>query len=156
MQQTRSKVTAAAKIYHTARTTTYKKIKDGKLSVDTDKRIDLSEMMRVFGAIPTVQLQTHTTVEPVSLQSDEIKVLQDKIVALENELAVAIADKKKVEAENNLLKSQAIEKADANNVWLKQLVDANQKVKLLEDKRGQVSPPPKNGLFNKLVKAITG
>ena len=152
MQQTRLKVTEAAKIYHIARTTIYKKIKDGKLSVDTDKRIDLSEMMRVFGAIPTVQLQTHTTVEPVSLQSDEIKVLQDKIVALENELAVAIADKKKVEAENNLLKSQAIEKADANNVWLKQLVDANQ-LKLLEHKP---SPPPKNGLFNKLVKAITG
>jgi hypothetical protein len=155
MQKTRLKITEAATLYGIARTTIYKKIKDGKLSVDTDKRIDLSEMMRVFGAIPP-QLQTHTTVESVAIQSDEIKVLQDKITRLENELAVAIADKKKVEAENNLLKSQAIEKADANNVWLKQLVDANQKVKLLEDKRGQVSPPPKNGLFNKLVKAITG
>lgn len=156
MQQTRLKVTEAAKIYHIARTTIYKRIKEGKLSVDTDKRIDLSELMRVFGAIPS-QLQKQTTVEsvavePVSLQSDEIKVLQDKIVALENELAVAIADKKKVEAENNLLKSQAIEKADADKVWLKQLVDANQ-LKLLEHKP---SPPPKNGLFNKLVKAITG
>jgi hypothetical protein len=155
MQKTRLKITEAATLYGIARTTIYKKIKDGKLSVDTDKRIDLSEMMRVFGAIPP-QLQTHTTVESVAIQSDEIKGLQDKITRLENELAVAIADKKKVEAENNLLKSQAIEKADANNVWLKQLVDANQKVKLLEDKRGQVSPPPKNGLFNKLVKAITG
>lgn len=155
MQQTRLKIAEAAKIYHIARTTIYKKIKDGKLSVDTDKRIDLSEMMRVFGAIPPVQLQTHTTVESVAVQ-DNTKVLQEKITRLENELAVAIADKKKVEAENNLLKSQAIEKADANNVWLKQLVDANQKVKLLEDKRGQVPPPPKNGLFNKLVKAITG
>ncbi len=156
MQKTRLKIAEAAKLYGMARTTIYKKIKDGKLSVDTDKRVDLSELMRVFGAIPTVQLQTKTVVEPVAVQSDEIKGLQDKITRLENELAVAIADKKKVEAENNLLKSQAIEKADANNVWLKQLVDANQKVKLLEDKRGQVSPPPKNGLFNKLVKAITG
>ena len=83
-------------------------------------------------------------------------MLQERIATLEKELAVAIADKKKLEAENNLLKSQALEKADADKVWLKQLVDANQKVKLLEDKRGQVSPPPKNGLFNKLVKAITG
>lgn len=151
MQQTRLKIAEAAKIYQIARTTIYKKIKDGKLSVDTDKRIDLSEMMRVFGAIPP-QLQTHTTVESVAIQSDEIKVLQDKITRLENELAVAIADKKKVEAENNLLKSQAIEKADADKLWLKQLVDANQ-LKLLEHKP---SPPPKNGLFNKLVKAITG
>lgn len=156
MQKTRLKIAEAAKLYGMARTTIYKRIKEGKLSVDTDKRVDLSELMRVFGAIPTVQLQTKTVVEPVAVQSDEIKGLQDKITRLENELAVAIADKKKVEAENNLLKSQAIEKADANNVWLKQLVDANQKVKLLEDKRGQVSPPPKNGLFNKLVKAITG
>lgn len=152
MQQTRLKVTEAAKLYGIARTTIYKRIKDGKLSVDTDKRVDLSELMRVFGAIPTVKLQTKTVVEPVAVQSDEIKGLQDKITRLENELAVAIADKKKVEAENNLLKSQAIEKADANNVWLKQLVDANQ-LKLLEHKP---SPPPKNGLFNKLVKAITG
>lgn len=152
MQQTRLKVTEAAKIYHIARTTIYKKIKDGKLSVDTDKRIDLSEMMRVFGAIPPVQLQTKTVVEPVAVQSDEIKVLQEKIASLEKALAVAIADNKKLEAENNLLKSQALEKADADKAWLKQLVDANQ-LKLLEHKP---SPPPKNGLFNKLVKAITG
>ena len=152
MQQTRLKIAEAAKLYGIARTTIYKRIKEGKLSVDTDKRIDLSEMMRVFGAIPP-QLQTHTTVESVAIQSDEIKVLQDKIVALENELAVAIADKKKVEAENNLLKLQAIEKADADKVWLKQLVDANQMVKLLEDKREQV-PPPKKGLFGRIIKAI--
>ena len=153
MQQTRLKIAEAAKLYGIARTTIYKRIKEGKLSVDTDKRVDLSEMMRVFGAIPPVQLQTQTTVESVAIQSDEIKVLQDKIVALENELAVAIADKKKVEAENNLLKLQAIEKADADKVWLKQLVDANQMVKLLEDKREQV-PPPKKGLFGRIIKAI--
>ena len=152
MQQTRLKIAEAAKLYGIARTTIYKRIKEGKLSVDTDKRVDLSELMRVFGAIPPVQLQTKTVVEPVAVQSDEIKGLQDKITRLENELAVAITDNKKLEAENNLLKSQAIEKADADKVWLKQLVDANQ-LKLLEHKP---SPPPKSGLFNKLVKAITG
>ena len=152
MQKTRLKIAEAAKLYGMARTTIYKRIKEGKLSVDTDKRVDLSELMRVFGAIPPVQLQTKTVVEPVAVQSDEIKGLQDKITRLENELAVAITDNKKLEAENNLLKSQAIEKADADKVWLKQLVDANQ-LKLLEHKP---PPPPKSGLFNKLVKAITG
>jgi predicted DNA-binding transcriptional regulator AlpA len=151
MQKTRLKITEAATLYGIARTTIYKRIKEGKLSVDTDKRIDLSELMRVFGAIPS-QLQKQTTVESVAIQSDEIKGLQDKITRLEQELAVAIADKKKLEAENNLLKSQALEKADADKLWLKQLVDANQ-LKLLEHKP---PPPPKNGLFNKLVKAITG
>lgn len=151
MQKTRLKITEAATLYGIARTTIYKKIKDGKLSVDAEKKIDLSEMMRVFGAIPS-QLQKQTTVESVAIQSDEIKGLQDKITRLEQELAVAIADKKKLEAENNLLKSQALEKADADKLWLKQLVDANQ-LKLLEHKP---PPPPKSGLFNKLVKAITG
>ena len=151
MQKTRLKITEAATLYGIARTTIYKRIKEGKLSVDTDKRIDLSELMRVFGAIPS-QLQKQTTVESVAIQSDETKVLQEKIASLEKALAVAIADKKKLEAENNLLKSQALEKADADKLWLKQLVDANQ-LKLLEHKP---SPPPKNGLFNKLVKAITG
>ena len=155
MQQTRLKITEASKLYSIARSTIYRKIKDGELSIDTDKKIDLSEMMRVFGAIPP-KIQPKETVEPVAIQDKTTLLLQEKIASLEKALAVAIADKEKVEAENNLLKSQAIEKADANNVWLKQLVDANQKVKLLEDKRGQVSPPPKNGLFNKLVKAITG
>lgn len=151
MQKTRLKITEAATLYAIARTTIYKRIKEGKLSIDTDKRIDLSEMMRVFGAVPP-QLQTNTTVESVAIQSDTTLLLQERIATLEKELAVAIADKKKVEAENNLLKSQALEKADADKVWLKQLVDANQ-LKLLEHKP---SPPPKNGLFNKLVKAITG
>lgn len=158
MQQTRLKIAEAAKLYGIARTTIYKKIKEGKLSIDTDKRIDLSEMMRVFGAIPS-QLQTQTTVESVAIQSDEIKGLQDKITMLENELAVAIADKKKLEAENNLLKSQAIEKADADKVWLQQQVEANQQViKLLEYKSNQnvtPPPPPKKGLFGRLVQAIT-
>ena len=70
-------------------------------------------------------------------------MLQEKIASLEKALAVAIADKEKVEADKE---------------WMKQQVEqAQQMVKLLEDKRTlATSPPPKNGLFNKLVKAITG
>lgn len=143
MQQTRLKIAEAAKIYQIARTTIYKRIKEGKLSVDTDKRIDLSELMRVFGAIPS-QLQKQTTVEsvavePVSLQSNTTLLLQERIATLEKELAVAIALKNEIEQ---------------NRAWLKQQFEqAQSTVKLLEHKQ---ATPPKNGLFNKLVKAITG
>lgn len=141
MQQTRLKITEAAKIYQIARTTIYKRIKEGKLSVDTDKRIDLSEMMRVFGAIPS-QLQTQTTVESVAIQDNTTLLLQEKIASLEKALAVAIADKEKVEADKE---------------WMKQQVEqAQQMVKLLEDKRTLATPPPpKKGLFGRLVQAIT-
>lgn len=142
MQQTRLKITEAAKIYQIARTTIYKRIKEGKLSVDTDKRIDLSELMRVFGAIPS-QLQKQTTlstvaVEPVSLQSDTTLLLQERIATLEKELAVAIALKNEIEQ---------------NRAWLKQqFEEAQSTVKLLEHKQATA---PKKGLFGRLVQAIT-
>lgn len=141
MQKTRLKITEAATLYGIARTTIYKKIKDGKLSVDAEKKIDLSEMMRVFGAIPS-QLQKQTTVESVAIQSDETKVLQEKIASLEKALAVAIADKEKMESDKE---------------WLKQQVEqAQQMVKLLEHK--QATPPPvttKTNLFGRIIKAIS-
>ena len=146
MQKTRLKITEASKLYSIARSTIYRKIKDGELSIDTDKKIDLSEMMRVFGAIPS-QLQTNTTVEsvavePVSLQSDTTLLLQERIATLEKELAVAIALKDEFEKER---------------AWLKQQFEqAQNTVKLLEHK--QATPPPvatKTNLFGRIIKAIS-
>ena len=42
-------VTKAAKEWGVSRTTIYQKVNDGKLSRTTDKKIDTSEMLRVFG-----------------------------------------------------------------------------------------------------------
>ena len=131
MQQTRLKITEASKLYGIARSTIYRKIKDGELSIDTDKKIDLSELMRVFGAIPS-KIQTQTTVEPVAIQENTTLLLQEKIASLEKALAVAIEDK----------------------VWLRQQVEqAQERVKLLEHKP---SPPiaPKKSLFKRIIKAI--
>lgn len=140
MQQTRLKITEASKLYGMARSTIYRKIKDGELSIDTDKKIDLSELMRVFGAIPS-QLQTQTTIESVAIQENTTLLLQERIASLEKALAVAIADKEKVEADKDWLKSQ--------------VEQSQQIIKLLEHK--QATPPPvaaKKGLFGRIIKAI--
>ena len=51
-------VTKAAKEWGVSRTTIYQKVNDGQLSRTADKKIDTSEMLRVFG-------------EPVSRKSTE-------------------------------------------------------------------------------------
>lgn len=51
-------VTKAAKVWGVSRTTIYQKVNDGQLSRTADKKIDTSEMLRVFG-------------EPVSRKSTE-------------------------------------------------------------------------------------
>ena len=42
-------VTKAAKEWGVSRTTIYQKVNDGELSRTADKKIDTSEMLRVFG-----------------------------------------------------------------------------------------------------------
>lgn len=45
-------VSEAAKRWAVSRTTIYKKIDDGELSRNSDKKIDTTEMLRVFGNPP--------------------------------------------------------------------------------------------------------
>ncbi|MFM7015409.1 MAG: helix-turn-helix domain-containing protein [Bacteroidota bacterium] len=45
----RLSVTEAASLYRISRTTIYRNINNGKLSTGSDNKIDLSEMIRVFG-----------------------------------------------------------------------------------------------------------
>ena len=134
----RLSVTEAATLYHVARTTIYRKVKHGELSSGSDKKIDLSELIRVFGE-PVARTQEQDTKNSVSLHQEKETLLNERIKTLEDALASAMADK-------TWLKQQ-FEQAQ------KPVEQAQERVKLLEHKP---SPPPKNGLFNKLVKAITG
>lgn len=134
----RLSVTEAAELYHIARTTIYRKIKNGELSSGSDKRIDLSEMIRVFGE-PVAKMQQGTlqqdTVNNVALHQEKETLLNERIKALEDALANAERDKE----------------------WLKSQVEQSQQIiKLLEHK--QVKPPTptaKKGLFSRVVNAIT-
>ncbi|MGP5549020.1 plasmid replication DNA-binding protein [Psychrobacter alimentarius] len=57
-------VTKAAKEWGVSRTTIYQKINDGELSRTVDKKIDVSEMLRVFGE-PISKKRTERSVDTV-------------------------------------------------------------------------------------------
>jgi transcriptional regulator of acetoin/glycerol metabolism len=134
----RLSVTEAANLYHIARTTIYRKVKNGELSSGSDKKIDLSEMIRVFGepvAKTQQSVQQDNATSSVSLHQEKETLLNERIRALEDALANAERDKE----------------------WLKSQVEQSQQIiKLLEHK--QVKPPAptaKKGLFSRVVNAIT-
>ena len=57
-------VTKAAKEWGVSRTTIYQKVNDGELSRNADKKIDVTEMLRVFGE-PISKKRTERSVNTV-------------------------------------------------------------------------------------------
>ena len=79
-------VTKAAKEWGVSRTTIYQKINDGELSRTADKKIDVSEMLRVFGE-PISKKRTERSVDTVQstpLNSQSVQYSTD----IEHQLAL--------------------------------------------------------------------
>ena len=79
-------VTKAAKQWGVSRTTIYQKINDGELSRTSDKKIDVSEMLRVFGE-PISKKRTErslNTVQSTPLNSQSVQYNTD----IEHQLAL--------------------------------------------------------------------
>ncbi|MEZ2693419.1 plasmid replication DNA-binding protein [Psychrobacter faecalis] len=79
-------VTKAAKEWGVSRTTIYQKVSDGELSRSSDKKIDTSEMIRVFGE-PAAKKRTE---QPLS-NSNNTPLSSQKLpdcTALEHQLAL--------------------------------------------------------------------
>lgn len=79
-------VTKAAKQWGVSRTTIYQKINDGELSRTADKKIDVSEMLRVFGE-PISKKRTErslNTVQSTPLNSQSVQYNTD----IEHQLAL--------------------------------------------------------------------
>ena len=79
-------VTKAAKQWGVSRTTIYQKINDGELSRTADKKIDTSEMIRVFGE-PVTKKRTErsvNTVQSTPLNSQSVQYNTD----IEHQLAL--------------------------------------------------------------------
>ena len=79
-------VTKAAKEWGISRTTIYQKINDGELSRTADKKIDTSEMIRVFGE-PATKKRTEQSVNTRNSTSLNSQNVQSS-TALEHELAL--------------------------------------------------------------------
>ena len=97
-------VTKAAKEWGVSRTTIYQKINDGQLSRNSDKKIDPSEMLRVFGE-PISKKRTERSVNtvqstPLNTQSVQCNTDVGHQLALEklkNEhLSQQVSDQKKL------------------------------------------------------------
>ena len=71
-------VSEASKRWAVSRTTIYKKIDDGKLSRNSDKKIDTTEMLRVFGNPPsterTEQNENNVHWTPVNSEAEQENV----------------------------------------------------------------------------------
>jgi len=97
-------VTKAAKEWGVSRTTIYQKINDGELSRTADKKIDVSEMLRVFGE-PISKKRTERSVNtvqstPLNNQNVQYNTDIEHLLALEklkNEhLSQQVSDQKKL------------------------------------------------------------
>lgn len=127
-------VTEAASLYQISRTTLYRKINSGKLSAGDDGKIDLSEMIRVFGEAESsgVNPVSQKSAPAVSeLDNEKELVLQEKIKGLEQQLKTL---QSQLESAQNLIE------------WFKGQVEKPQK--LIEHKT-------KKSLFGRVLSAIT-
>ncbi len=97
-------VTQAAKKWGVSRTTIYQKVNDGKLSRTVDKKIDVSEMLRVFGE-PISKKRTERSADtiqstPLNNQSVQHNTDIEHLLVLErlkNEhLSQQVSDQKKL------------------------------------------------------------
>ena len=94
-------VTKAAKEWGVSRTTIYQKVNDGELSRTSDKKIDVSEMLRVFGE-PISKKRTERSVDtvqstPLNSQSvqynTENKKTSSDLRCLPNEILLIVGHK---------------------------------------------------------------
>lgn len=124
-------VTEAATLYKISRTTIYRNINSGKLSTGSGKKIDLSEMIRVFG-----EAKAQNTESVLQGNTPTVPPLQSEIVLHERI--------KWLEVQVKTLQSQ-LENAHSLIEWFKSQIEQPQK--LIEHR-------PKKSLFNRVLSAL--
>ncbi|MGP5706550.1 plasmid replication DNA-binding protein [Psychrobacter namhaensis] len=139
-------VTKAAKEWGVSRTTIYQKVNDGELSRNADKKIDVSEMLRVFGE-PISKKRTErsaNTVQSTPLNSQSVQYNTDiehqlALEKLKNEhLSRQVSDQKKLienYQEQIVQLNKTLDKANAS-------IQDFAQVRLLEFKKAEMSHEP--------------
>ena len=139
-------VTKAAKEWGVSRTTIYQKINDGELSRTADKKIDVSEMLRVFGE-PTSKKRTERSVDtvqstPLNSQSVQHNTDIEHLLVLEklkNEhLSQQVSDQKKLIENYQQQIGQLNKTLDKANASIQDFAQ----VRLLEFKQAEMSDEP--------------
>ena len=139
-------VTKAAKEWGVSRTTIYQKVNDGELSRTADKKIDVSEMLRVFGE-PISKKRTERSVNtvqstPLNNQSVQYNTDIEHLLALEklkNEhLSQQVSDQKKLIENYQEQIAQLNKTLDKANASIQDFAQ----VRLLEFKKSEQSYEP--------------
>ena len=125
-------VSAAAKQFNVSRTTLYKLIKEGQITRDSENKLDVSDLVRLF----SIQNKP----EPELTQIDTLPEHQETSTG-QNQQAL-LQEIEHLKQQVALLEAQ-LEYVKANETWLKQQLDQ----KLLEHKSYE-----KKGLFGRLFK----
>lgn len=123
-------VSAAAKQFNVSRTTLYKLIKEGQITRDSENKLDVSDLVRLFSV--------HNKSEPELTQLDTSPVHQETSTG-QNEQAL-LQEISHLKQQVAFLEQQ-LEYIKANEIWLKEQ---------LNQKRIEYSDNKKKGLFNKL------
>ena len=139
-------VTKAAKEWGVSRTTIYQKVNDGELSRTADKKINVSEMFRVFGE-PISKKRTERSVDtvqstPLNNQSVQYNTDIEHLLALEklkNEhLSQQVSDQKKLIENYQQQIGQLNKTLDKANASIQDFAQ----VRLLEFKRFEPDDKP--------------
>ena len=139
-------VTKAAKEWGVSRTTIYQKVNDGELSRTADKKIDISEMLRVFGE-PISKKRTERsadTVQSTLLNSQSVQYNTDiehqlALEKLKNEhLSQQVNDQKKLIENYQQQIGQLNKTLDKANASIQDFAQ----VRLLEFKQAEMSDEP--------------
>jgi hypothetical protein len=115
--------------WNISRPTIYKHIRQGKLSRLENGKVDVSEVLRVYGE----PQETQTRQEIDTLDSQEKALLLEKIRLLESQL----------------------DDAKERESWLKSQVETAQSTIKLLEYRQPAQPEKRKGLLARVVKAIT-
>ncbi|WP_299189707.1 plasmid replication DNA-binding protein [uncultured Psychrobacter sp.] len=139
-------VTKAAKEWGVSRTTIYQKANNGELSRTADKKIDVSEMLRVFGE-PISKKRTErsvNTVQSTSLNSQSVQYNTEiehqlALEKLKNEhLSQQVSDQKKLIENYQEQIAQLNKTLDKANASIQDFAQ----VRLLEFKQAEISDEP--------------
>ena len=139
-------MTKAAKEWGVSRTTIYQKVNDGELSRTSDKKIDVSEMLRVFGE-PISKKRTErsvNTVQSTPLNSQSVQYNTDiehqlALEKLKNEhLSQQVNDQKKLIENYQQQIGQLNKTLDKANASIQDFAQ----VRLLEFKQAEMSDEP--------------
>jgi len=90
---TEMSVTQAAKAFSKSRNTISKHLQDGTLSKNSNGKIALPELLRVYGALPTEQAQSGSIEPPraaqntLSERTEQVEQLKRQIAFLEGQVA---------------------------------------------------------------------